>query len=74
MYISILEPKGVIWQGSVKKTILPAQEGEVCILDSHQSFFMRLKKGEIRVVNQRVSVKEGIAFMRANELKVFVER
>ena len=73
MRVSILEPKGVIWEGNAKEAKLPTEEGEACILDFHQSFLMRLKKGFIILPGQRKEIKDGIAFMRSNALKIFVE-
>jgi F0F1-type ATP synthase epsilon subunit len=73
MRISILEPKGAIWQGMVNKISLPASEGEMCVLDFHQSFVVRLRKGNILFSNTRISVKDGIAFMKSNNLTVFAQ-
>lgn len=73
MKLSILEPKGVIWQGMASKVKLPALEGEMCVLDFHQPFIVRLKKGKIAFSKARISVKDGIAFMRSNTLNVFAQ-
>jgi len=73
MRVSVLEPKGTIWEGNAKEIILPTEDGEVCILDFHQSFLMRLKKGIIRLPDRRTAIKDGVAFMRSNALKIFVE-
>lgn len=81
MRVSILDPKGVVWQGLSKEVVLPAEEGEMCVLDFHQPFLVKLKKDIIRLLEfgtqkstQRIPIKNGIAFMAGNELKVFVER
>ena len=73
MKISIIEPKGIIWQGAAREALLPAAEGQVCILDFHQSFLMRLKNGVVRVPGSRTVIKGGLAYMRNNALTVFVE-
>ncbi len=73
MRFAILEPKGPIWQGMVKKVNLPASEGEMCVLDFHQPFVVRLTKGKIVFSGSRIAVKDGIAFMRANTLTVFAQ-
>ena len=72
MRFSILEPKGTIWQGMAKTVNLPAVEGEMCVLDFHQSFVVRLKKG-VLFSNMRIAIKDGIAFMRSNNLMVFAQ-
>ena len=73
MKISILEPKGAIWQGMVTEVNLPAFDGQMCVLDFHQPFLVRLRKGDIFFSNRRVAVKDGIAFMRSNNLIVFAQ-
>jgi F0F1-type ATP synthase epsilon subunit len=73
MHLAILEPKGAIWEGMVKKVNLPAADGEICVLDFHQPFVIRLKKGSVVFSNMRVAVKDGIAFMRSNNLTVFAQ-
>jgi len=73
MRISILEPKGAIWKGMVKEVNLPAAEGEMCVLDFHQPFVVRLKKGNIVFSNTRIAIQDGIAFMRSNDLTVFAQ-
>lgn len=74
MQLSILEPKGVLWQGKAKEVILPTEEGEVSVLDFHQPFFMRLRKGDVRFSGEeRISIQGGLAFMQSNELTLFVD-
>ena len=73
MQVRIIEPKKVIWEGSSKEVRLPAQDGEVCVLDFHQPFISRLRKGVVRCKNNRTAIKDGVAFMRHNELTLFVE-
>ena len=73
MKVSIIETRGVIWEGMAKRAILPAKEGQICVLDNHQPFLARLKEGVIRLPEMETQIKDGIAVMNANELKVFVE-
>ncbi|MFA5369724.1 MAG: hypothetical protein WC300_03290 [Candidatus Omnitrophota bacterium] len=73
MRMSVLEPKGVIWQGMASKVILPAADGQMCVLDFHQPFVARLKKGDIVLPDKKIAVKDGIAYMRLNEIVVFAQ-
>ncbi|MCM8789524.1 MAG: hypothetical protein NC916_00675 [Candidatus Omnitrophica bacterium] len=79
MQVSILAIKGAIWQGVAKQVILPAEEGDVSILDFHQPFLMRLRKGVVTIEQQtmdnkqRFNIKHGLAFMKSDSLKAFVE-
>jgi F0F1-type ATP synthase epsilon subunit len=83
MRVSIIEPKGIIWESNIKEAILPTQEGDLCILDFHQPFLARLKSGIIRFSQEakrktvgsvnRFPIKDGLASMKGNELKIFAE-
>lgn len=73
MQVSILEPKKIIWEGQAKEVRLPAEDGNLCILDFHEPFLIRLRKGIIRSDKQRTAIKDGIAFLRSNKLVLFVE-
>jgi len=73
MQVSILEPKRIVWEGQAKEVRLPAQDGEVCVLDFHQPFLIRLRKGVVKSDKARTTIKDGIAFLRSNNLILFVE-
>jgi F-type H+-transporting ATPase subunit epsilon len=73
MRVSILEPKKVVWEGQAKEVRLPAQDGDVCVLDFHQPFLIRLRKGVVRSDKVRTAIKDGVAFLRSNNLILFVE-
>ena len=73
MKVSIIETRGIFWEGMAKRAILPAKDGQMCVLDNHQPFLARLKEGVVHLPEMETQIKEGIALMNANELKVFVE-
>jgi len=73
MRFAIFEPKKLIWQGMVKEVRLPSLDGEMCVLDFHQSFVVRLAKGNVVFSGAGVPVRDGIAFMRSNALTVFAQ-
>ncbi|MDO8661735.1 MAG: hypothetical protein Q7K98_00745 [Candidatus Omnitrophota bacterium] len=73
MQLSILDPKKAIWQGMSKEVKLPTADGEMCVLDFHQSFVVRLARGSIIFSETRIPIKDGIAFMRSNSLTVFAQ-
>jgi F0F1-type ATP synthase epsilon subunit len=73
MQVSILEPKKIVWEGQAKEVRLPAEGGELCVLDFHQPFLIRLRKGVVRSEKVRTAIKDGIAFLRSNKLILFVE-
>ena len=73
MRVSIIDYKKAVWEGNSKEVTLPARDGEMCVLDFHQAFVVRLGRGKIVFSNQRIPIKDGIAFMRSNTLNVFIQ-
>ena len=80
MRLAILDLKKAVWQGMVKRVNLPAVSGEMCVLDFHQPFVVRLGKGKITFSGESLTkhpasipIKDGIAFMRSNSLTVFAQ-
>ena len=63
-----------IFQQRVSSVVLPGQEGELSILDFHQSIISCLKDGVIKIGDTRIDIKSGIAKMQGDELVVFVEK
>jgi hypothetical protein len=49
MRLSILEPRRVIFEGNAREVILPAEDGEICVLDFHQPFLYSLRSGNVRI-------------------------
>lgn len=73
MKLAILNPKSAIWQGMSKEVKFPTADGEMCVLDFHQAFVVRLSRGNIVFSDTRIPIKDGIAFMRSNSLTVFAQ-
>ena len=73
MRVSILEPKGAIWEGMASQVMLPAEEGQMCVLDFHQPFVVWLTNGSISFADMKIAVRDGIAYMRSNSLTVFAQ-
>ena len=72
MKIKILELEKILFDGDATKIILPAIEGEMCILPEHISIFTSLKKGAIKVFRPgidkpvTISVKSGVCSFSKN--------
>ena len=75
MRVSILGLKQIIWQGRTKEVVLPTDDGEMCVLDFHQPFLVKLGKGDIGLGAgvSKVSIAEGIARMYGNELTILAQ-
>ena len=89
MLVSVLEAKGSIWGGNAEQVTLPSEDGELVLLDFHQSLLCALMQGYIKIKPIRIYrqdsrfdeksliailIRYGIARMRQNELVVMAER
>jgi F-type H+-transporting ATPase subunit epsilon len=63
MKISILDAQHTIFEGAVSQATLPGADGELNILDDHETVFAVLTKGLIRLkpFSQKVGAKPGSA-------------
>lgn len=69
-----IETASPIFQEIASNVVLPAEEGELSILDFHQSIISCLKEGMIKIDNAPIAIKKGIAKMQGDELVILVER
>lgn len=64
----------VIFKKNASSVILPGEEGQMTVLDFHQSFIVTLEKGIVKIDNLNIGVKKGIAAMKDNKLSMLVEK
>lgn len=74
--VSILDIKdaSLIFQDNASTVILPGEDGEMTILDFHQSFVTTLKKGKIKIDDKNMRIKSGIAGMKYDELSILIDK
>jgi len=39
----------VVFEGNAREVVLPAEDGEICVLDFHQPFLYSLRSGNVRI-------------------------
>jgi len=64
----------VVFKKNASSVILPGEEGQMTVLDFHQSFIVTLEKGIVKIDNLNIQVKKGIAAMKDNKLSMLVEK
>lgn len=80
MRLFVADPMRIVYEGNVKEVILPGEDGELSVLDFHQSFLYCLKRGDIKItlyaaasMQANIIIKNGVAKMQRNELTIIVE-
>jgi F0F1-type ATP synthase epsilon subunit len=74
--VSVLDIKNAspIFKNSVSEVVLPGEDGEMAVLDFHQSFISTLDRGTIKIDGSSIRIKGGIAGMKENELVILIEK
>lgn len=66
-----------VYSDDAKEVVLPGDDGELSLMDYHQSAVLRLTKGNIRIISHRgtkyIPIIDGIAYMDNNALSVMAE-
>jgi len=82
MKIEIITYKEKLYEAQAKEVVLPGEYEEFSVLDFHQPFLYRLKKGYIRVLEKAEKgektqrsflINDGIARMLGNTLTVLAQ-
>ena len=80
--IIILGGRKIVYQGEVRQAVLPGLDGEFSVLDFHQPFLYRLRKGIVKVKiadytdenkEELFPVKNGLAKFTENSLLILCE-
>jgi F0F1-type ATP synthase epsilon subunit len=58
--LEIISPTEIIFSGSCKTAVIPAQEGVMGVLHNHEIFVTSLKQGEIIIYNENDEVIKNI--------------
>lgn len=80
MRISVLRGRDVVYEGEAYQAVLPGLDGEFSVLDFHQPFLYRLRKGIVKIQEKEKEEKErlfpvrdGLARFIANDLLILCE-
>ena len=63
-----------IFDETASTAVLPGEEGELSILDFHQSIVSSLRDGIVKIDKSSIPIKNGIALMQGDNLLLLVEK
>ncbi len=69
-----IKKASAIFKNHASSVVLPGEEGEMTVLDFHQSIVSTLKRGIIKIDNLNVHIEGGIAGVMDNKLTILIER
>lgn len=71
--VSILNPRGVIFEGKAGRVVLPGEQGVFEVMPFHKHLLSLLVGGNLAVDGKDFPVKRGIAKVELNKLTVIIE-
>ena len=78
MHLEIITPDKKLYSGDVKSVVLPGLQGRFGVLNKHASMISSLKKGRIKVVDEKqetqyFEIAGGVAEVHKNKIIVLAE-
>lgn len=80
MKVKVLSANELLFDAPAAEVVLPGADGEICVMDFHQSCLQALKRGQIQIkekvrgdVKKRIYIHKGLAQVALGELWVLVE-
>jgi F-type H+-transporting ATPase subunit epsilon len=78
MQLDILTPNAQLYSEDVKSVLLPGSKGSFIVLNNHAPIISTLKKGEIKIIDQKgktiyFEISGGIVENSTNKISVLVE-
>ncbi len=77
----ILSGREYIYKGEAKEVVMPGRDGEFSVLDFHQPFLYRLRRGLIKLREKKehtpeqiFAISDGIASFNENSLLILCEK
>lgn len=74
MRVFVIGVNKVIYKSLADEVVLPAYEGQMCVLNYHQSFLCRLNRGIIEIDGIfSLPINDGVARLINNDLVLMIE-
>lgn len=78
MHLEIITPDKKLYSGDVKSVVLPGSQGRFGVLNKHASMISSLKKGKIKIVDEKqetryFEIAGGVAEVHKNKIIVLAE-
>lgn len=81
MRVLIMDGRDITYRGEAYMAVLPGRDGEFSVLDFHQPFLYRLRRGAVKIRQEEESQDEkvfrladGLASFTGNNLLILCEK
>ena len=78
MFLQIISPSKIVFEGEVLSVKVPGEEGEFEMLNKHAAIVSSLNKGTIRIIKEdkskdEIKIRSGFVEMQKNKIILFIE-
>ena len=78
MFLQIISPSKIVFEGEILSVKVPGEEGEFEMLNKHAAIVSSLNKGTIRVIKEdkskdEIKIRSGVVEMQKNKIILLIE-
>ena len=78
MFLQIISPSKIVFEGEVLSVKVPGEEGEFEMLNKHAAIVSSLNKGTIRIRKEdkskdEIKIRSGVVEMQKNKIILLIE-
>ena len=73
MYLEIISPEAILYQGEVKSISFPGSYGDFQVLDNHGPIVSTLKKGKVKIQGKMSINKEVKKYFNVSDKETFLD-
>lgn len=79
LHLEIASPEGMLYNDQCYLVVIPANQGEIGVMDNHESFIASLIEGEVKILDQQqnlvksFSLNSGFAQMLEHKLVILID-
>ena len=73
MYLEIISPEAILYQGEVKSISFPGSYGDFQVLDNHAPIVSTLKKVQVKIQGKMTNNKEVKKYFNISDKETFLD-
>ena len=72
LHVRLLQHHRQVFDGTARQVVLPAESGELSVLDCHAPMLCALTEGQVRIDERHFPVRTGLARVERNRMTILV--
>ena len=72
--VTVINPRGVVFEGSAQRVIMPGEDGVFEVLAFHKRLLSRLLTGTVIIDEQTIPIYRGVVRVGNNDVTIIMEQ